>query len=45
MAEETRSKSTASIDPEVWSIVTEELSALPEQQCEVLHGVLLDGQY
>jgi RNA polymerase sigma factor (sigma-70 family) len=44
MSEDTKPNSPAPMDPEVWPIVTEELSRLPEKQREVLQRFLLEGQ-
>ena len=44
MAEDAKPKSPAPVDSEVWSIVTEELSALPEKQRDVLQKFLLEGE-
>jgi hypothetical protein len=44
MAQDTKPKLPAPIDPEVWSIVTGELAALPDKQRAVLQGFLLEGQ-
>jgi hypothetical protein len=44
MAEESKPKASPPVDPEVWSIVAEELAALPDTQRLILQQFLFEGQ-